>query len=37
MDMALYVLQNGIFDSNTYILSDDKECVVIDCGVNPGR
>mgnify|MGYP003760414693 CR=1 FL=1 len=35
MDMALYVLQNGIFDSNTYILSDDKECVVIDCGVNP--
>lgn len=32
--MALYVLPNGIFESNTYILSYDKECVVIDCGVN---
>jgi hydroxyacylglutathione hydrolase len=34
MDMALYVLPNGIFESNTYILSDERECVVIDCGVN---
>ncbi|NLW03092.1 MAG: MBL fold metallo-hydrolase [Clostridiaceae bacterium] len=32
--MALYVLPNGIFESNTYILSDERECVVIDCGVN---
>lgn len=35
--MALFVLSHGIFDSNTYILSDDKECVVIDSGVNPGE
>ncbi len=39
MDMALYVLPYGIFESNTYIISDDssKACVVIDCGVEPEK
>lgn len=35
--MVLYVLSGGIFDSNTYILSDGNECIVIDCGVDPKR
>ena len=32
--MSLYVLPTGVFESNTYILSDGRECVVIDCGVS---
>jgi len=35
--MALYVISNGVFGSNTYILSDGKDCAVIDCGVDSRR
>lgn len=31
--MECLVLTHGMVDSNTYILSDEKECAVIDCGV----
>ena len=31
--MDLYTLPNGIISTNSYILSDGLECVVIDCGV----
>lgn len=34
MDTELYVLPYGVFNSNTYILSGGRECVVIDCGVD---
>ncbi|NLM72741.1 MAG: MBL fold metallo-hydrolase [Clostridiaceae bacterium] len=34
--MDIKVLSNGIFDSNTYIVYDNGECAVIDCGVNTG-
>ena len=30
--MEITVLRNGIFGSNTYIVSSNKECAVIDCG-----
>jgi hydroxyacylglutathione hydrolase len=32
--MELLVLSNGIFGSNTYLLCDQNECAVIDCGVD---
>ena len=35
--MEIQVLPAGIFDSNTYILSEQGECAVIDCGADPER
>lgn len=32
--MELIVLNDGMFDSKTYIVSDKKECAIIDCGVS---
>lgn len=31
--MELKILSKGIFDSRCYLLSDQKECAIIDCGV----
>ncbi len=31
--MELKILSKGLFDSKCYILSDQKECAIIDCGV----
>lgn len=31
--MELTTLSSGLFNSNTYILSDQNECAIIDCGV----
>lgn len=31
--MEIITIPNGLFDSNTYIISDNGECAVIDCGV----
>lgn len=33
--MELTTLSNGIFGSNTYILANNNECAIIDCGVAP--
>jgi len=32
--MEFKVFSNGIFDSHSYVLYDNGECAVIDCGVN---
>ncbi len=31
--MKLDIMPNGLFSSNVYLVSEGKECVVIDCGV----
>jgi glyoxylase-like metal-dependent hydrolase (beta-lactamase superfamily II) len=33
--MEIITLSNGVFDSNTYIVYDQNQCAVIDCGVKP--
>lgn len=33
--MDIKVLKNGIFGSNTYIVSSNLECAIIDCGNKP--
>ncbi len=35
--MEIKVLTNGILGSNTYIVSSNKECVIIDCGNKPSE
>ena len=31
--MTIYTLPHGLVDSNSYIISDGLDCVIIDCGV----
>lgn len=33
--MDIKVLTNGVFGSNTYIVSSNNQCVIIDCGNKP--
>ncbi|NMA65757.1 MAG: MBL fold metallo-hydrolase [Clostridiaceae bacterium] len=33
--MEFKVFSNGIFDSHSYLIYDNGECAIIDCGVNP--
>lgn len=35
--MNIYTLPHGMWDTNTYVLSDGNECAVIDCGAKAGE